>query len=109
MDQLGEFWQEIILLGEEHNVNPIMFAVLYLVSIPPYLFSIAWVVRNFRKGASVVFPIISTLVFFVLPSMYIAVFGRNVAWWVYAIIALLLIYGGFSAVRSVRKKISGSI
>jgi len=99
-------WIYIKELGEAHNVNPILFGVLYIGSIPPYVASMGWIVRNYRKNRPVALPILSTLFFFILPSMYIAVFGVDVAWWVYAIIAFLLIYGGFTAVSKVRKRIS---
>lgn len=101
-------WIYIKNLGAAHNVNPVLFGILYLGSIPPYLGSMGWIVRNYRKGISVALPIISTLFFFILPSLYIAIFGKDVAWWVYLIILILLVYGGFTAVNKVRSRISES-
>ena len=89
------------MLGSKHNVNPILFAILYVASILPYMGSMVWVVRNQRKGKSINLPVISTLFFFILPALYVAVFGRNVAWWVYVIIAFLIVYG----ITTVRKKL----
>lgn len=96
-------------LGAEHNVNPILFGILYVASIPPYIGSMGWIVRNYRKKSSLALPIISTLFFFILPASYIAIFGKDVAWWVYAIIAFLLIYGGYTALQTVKKRISQTV
>jgi O-antigen/teichoic acid export membrane protein len=103
---LESTWIYIKDLGAEHNVNPILFGLLYVASIPPYLGSMGWIVRNYRKHKPLALPIISTLFFFILPASYIAIFGKDVAWWVYAIIAFLLIYGGSTALKTVKKRIS---
>jgi len=99
-------WIYIKELGAQHNVNPILFGVLYIGSIPPYLGSMAWIVRNYKRDISIALPVISTLFFFILPALYIAVFGRDVAWWVYIIIVFLLIFGGYTAVKSIRIRLS---
>lgn len=36
-------WIYISELGIEHNVDPIIFGILYVGSIPPYLASMAWI------------------------------------------------------------------
>ncbi len=97
-------WQKITEMGVEHNVDPILFAILYFGSIPPYMGSMFWAVQNHRKNRSVSLPVISTLFFFILPALYVAIFGRNVAWWVYLIIAFLIIYGTYSVRVKLKEK-----
>lgn len=109
MDFLYEFWADIQQKGLEYNVNPLVFAMLYVGSIPPYMASLVWVVKNYRRKKEMVIPIISTLFFFILPALYIVVFGRNVAWWVYGIITLMLIYGGYSGYRKFQSKIDEEV
>ena len=101
----GDTWEYITQIGTEHNVNPVVFAVLYVVTIPTYLGSMAWAVRNKRNGKEITIPVISTLINFILPAMYILIFGRGVAWWVYLIIAFIILYGGFSALRKLNSKL----
>jgi len=60
---LESTWIYIKDLGAEHNVNPILFGLLYVASIPPYLGSMGWIVRNYRKHKPLALPIISTLFF----------------------------------------------
>ncbi|RNC85620.1 MAG: hypothetical protein ED557_02275 [Balneola sp.] len=105
MEYLADLWDKITVLGSEHNVNPILFAILYFASIPPYMGSMVWAVRNNRKGKSINLPVISTLFFFIMPALYVAIFGRNVAWWVYLTIVFLIIY----STHTVRKKITSKL
>ncbi|MEQ9266773.1 MAG: hypothetical protein RLN81_16205 [Balneolaceae bacterium] len=102
---LQDSWVKISELGLEHNVNPIIFAILYVGSIPPYMGSMVWAVRNHRKNKEIALPVISTLFFFILPALYVAVFGRNVAWWVYGIIAFMMIYGTYSVMKKLKSKL----
>ncbi len=102
-------WLHVNELGIKHNVNPIVFGILYIASIPPYVGSMGWIARNYRKQKPVALPIISTLFFFILPASYVAIFGKDVAWWVYLIITFLLIYGGFKAIKTVRERITQSV
>ncbi len=108
MEYLADLWDKIIMLGSKHNVNPILFAILYFASIPPYMGSMVWAVRNHRRGKSINFPVISTLFFFIMPALYVAVFGRNVAWWVYVIIAFLIIYSTYTVRKKIRSKLEES-
>ncbi len=106
---LEAVWIYIKDLGAEHNVDPVVFGILYVGSIPPYIASMGWIARNFRRKRPIALPIVSTMFFFILPASYISIFGKNVAWWVYAIIAFLLFYGGFQAIQTVKKRISQSV
>ena len=107
-DWIISIWDSVKVLGEEHNVNPILFAILYVGSIPPYLGSMAWIVRNHRQQKDINFPVISTLFFFILPALYVLIFGRNVAWWVYVILVLLIAYSLFTLSKKIRNEVSDS-
>lgn len=108
MEFLQNLWQSITELGVKHNVDPILFAILYFESIPPYMGSMVWAVRNHRRKKGITVPIISTLFFFILPALYVAIFGRDVAWWVYAIIAFMVIYGSYSVVVKLKARFEES-
>lgn len=105
MELLNDFWIKITEMGLEHNVNPILFAILYIGTIPPYMGSMVWAVKNHRSKKGIALPLISTMFFFILPAMYVAVFGRNVAWWVYAIIFFMVVYGSYSAYKKFKSKL----
>lgn len=102
-------WVSITELGSKHNVDPVLFAILYIGTIPPYLGSLAIAIRNHRKGKSIVLPILSTVFFFIFPAVYVAVFGKDVAWWIYLIIAFMVGYGGYNIFLKFRSRVEISI
>tara|TARA_R110000868_G_scaffold304437_17_gene565276 strand:+ start:4759 stop:5094 length:336 start_codon:yes stop_codon:yes gene_type:complete len=105
MEFIQDLWVKITEMGVEHNVNPILFAILYFGTIPPYMGSMVWAVQNHKKRKPVALPVISTMFFFILPALYIAIYGRNVAWWVYAIIAFMVVYGSISVAKKLKAKL----
>ncbi len=95
-------------LGAAYGVDPIVFGAIYVGAIPFFTASVAWIVRNARRGASVVVPALAAGFFFVSAYLYLLVVGRNVPAWVYAFVAVLVIGGAWSTVRSVRAKVAAA-
>jgi len=50
-------------LGEAYGVNPFIFGGIYIGAIPFFTLSIGWLVRNYRKGKSIVLPAMSAMFF----------------------------------------------
>ena len=93
-------------LGAEYGVDPLIFGAIYVGAIPLFTASVAWLVRNARRGRSVVVPALMAGFFFVSAYLYLIVAGENVPWWVYAFVAVLVVGGAVSTVRSVRRKVA---
>lgn len=93
-------------LGADYGVNPYIFGAIYVGAIPLFTASVAWLVRNARRGRSVAVPALAAGFFFVSAYLYLIVAGRNVPIWVYAFVALLVVGGAWSTVRSVRTKVA---
>ncbi len=93
-------------LGEQYNVNPLIFGAIYIGAIPFFSLSIAWLVRNHRKHKSTALPILSAGFCFISAYLYLLIAGRNVPLWVYAVVAALIIFGVVSTIRKVRGQIS---
>jgi hypothetical protein len=92
-------------LGEQYNVNPLIFGGIYVGAIPFFTVSVAWIVRNCRSGKSVVLPIFLAGFFFVSAYLYLIVVGRNVPLWAYGFVLALIAVGAISTVKKVRKKV----
>lgn len=92
-------------LGSKYGVNPLIFGAIYIGAIPFFSASIAWLIRNFRHGKSIVLPAISALLFFISAYIYLIIAGKNVPLWVYAVVVLLVVFGAYSTIKKVRKKI----
>ena len=95
-------------LGEQYGVNPLLFGAIYVGAIPFFSLSVAWLVRNARRGKSVAVPALAAGFFFISAYLYLIVAGQNVPWWVYAFVAALVIGGAWSTVRSVRQKVAAA-
>ncbi len=92
-------------LGAEYGVDPVVFGAIYVGAIPFFFASLAWLGRNVRRGRSPVLPILAAGLCFVSAYLYLIVAGRNVPAWVYGFVALLVAFGAWSTVRSIRRTI----
>jgi len=93
-------------LGAEYGVNPFIFGAIYVGAIPFFSASIGWLIRNYRKGRSIVLPALSAMFFFISAYLYLMFAGKNVSWWVYGAVVLLILVGAYSTITKVRRRIS---
>jgi fatty acid desaturase len=89
---------------DQYGVNPAIFLVIYLISVPFFYYSLFRVVQALarKRGKEAVVWDAVFLCATIAPFMYVLFFGRNLPWWVYGIIALLMGYGIFSLIRKLR-------
>lgn len=92
-------------LGENYGVNPIIFGTIYVGAIPFFTISVAWLVRNYKTDKSIIAPVLSAGFFFVSAYLYLIIAGRNVPYWVYIFVILLLVGGGISTYKKIQSKI----
>lgn len=91
-------------LGAAYGVDPVVFGAIYVGAIPFFSASLAWVVRNRRRGQGIAVPALAASFFFVSAYLYLAVAGENVPVWVWIVVAAMLAGGAVSAVRKVRTR-----
>lgn len=96
-------------LGEAYGVNPIIFGAIYVGAIPFFTLSIAWLVRNYRRGLSIVLPVFSATFFFISAYLYLMIAGENVPWWIYAVVAAMVVYGAWSTYKKVNMQIKDDV
>jgi hypothetical protein len=103
LEKAGGIMQEA---RERYHVNPVVFLVLYLVSGPIWYYSIYRSIRAIAKRNTKELMLWSTicLVTTVDPFLYVLIFGRNMPWWIYIIIGVLVAQGVFTLVRRLVKK-----
>jgi len=103
-------WEAIqnwfLSLGADYGVNPFIFGAIYIGAIPFFSISIGWLIRNYRKGKSIVLPALSAMFFFISAYIYLIFAGKNVPWWVYGVVVLLVVVGAYSTLKKVRKQIN---
>lgn len=109
-------WFDRVVLGavremmraarETYGVDPVAFIVIYLASAPFFYYSIFRMVRSLalRRQQGIITWSMMFLAATAAPFIYVLIFGRNLPWWVYVVIGLLLAQGVYSLVRRLRKK-----
>jgi hypothetical protein len=91
---------------DEYGVNPIIFIVIYLGCAPFWYLSLFRTLRAAAAKRANELMLWSTVFLgtSVAPFVYVLLFGRNLPWWVYAIIAALVIEAVISLVRKLRER-----
>jgi hypothetical protein len=91
-----------------YSVDPVLFFVLMTACAPVFYYSIYRMVRAIaaRQKAKVNLWSMVFLISTVLPYVYVLFFGRNLPWWVYLIVAVLMAQSGYAIVM--RRKEKGS-
>lgn len=106
MTELFEFAKTWFLgLGEKYGVNPLVFGSIYIGAIPFFTLSLAWVAKNYRDNKSVILPSFCATGCFISAYLYLIIVGKNVPWWVYGVVILMIAYGAYSTYRKVRVRI----
>lgn len=103
------FWEALqnwfLSLGAEYNVSPLVFGAIYVGTIPLFWLAVGQIVRNFRAGKSIVLPSLFAAACSLSSYVYVIFAGRNIPAWIYAAIVLLAVFGAYSAIKNIRRKI----
>lgn len=103
--------EELIQTSRDtYGVNPVVFVGIYLVCVPIFYYSLFRTFRALAKklGKEVMLWSAIFLCTNVLPFVYVLFFGRNIPWWVYGIIAILIGQGVLSLVMKLRREAARS-
>ena len=95
-------------LGAEYGVNPLVFGLIYVGAIPFFTASIAWLVRNLRRGRPIALPAMCASFCFVSAYLYLAVAGKNIPSWIWVFIGGMVLFGVFSTIRQVKTRLNQS-
>lgn len=104
---MSEWFEGIMALGAGYGVNPLIFAGIYVGAIPFFVFFTGLAVKRQRAGRPVVLPVMAAGLCFVSAYLYLAIAGRGIPLWVWAVLGLVIAYGAWSAVASYRRKLRG--
>ncbi|MVN90022.1 hypothetical protein [Mucilaginibacter aquatilis] len=104
MDYLIELKNWLFSLGEEHGVNPLFLACLYLTSKVFFFSLLGWVLKNLRDKKPITLPLLFACLCFSVPYVYIIIFGYNISIWIYLFIACVFSYGAFTIWKKVTTK-----
>ena len=108
---LSQLEQIMQMARDNYGVNPIIFLILYLICVPIFYYSLMRTLRSLAQK-SVTEAMVWSAIFLatiVTPFVYVIFFGRNIPWWVYGVIALLIAQGVGSFVLKLRSKPANTV
>ena len=96
---------------ETYGVDPVVFIVIYLACAPVWYFSLFRTLRALatKRMNEVMLWSAVFLGTTVAPFLYVLLFGHNIPWWVYALIAVLIGQGVFTLVQKLRQPADGPV
>jgi hypothetical protein len=103
-----EWWEAFkewfLSLGGKYNVNPYIFGGIYVGAIPFFFFSLYLTVKNIKNKKSILLPVLFTGFFFLSAYLYLIIVGKNIPLWVYLVIGIMVVYGGYSMIQKIRAR-----
>jgi fatty acid desaturase len=103
---LGTIREVMRVARENYGVDPVVFLVIYLGCVPIFYYSIFRMLRALARRQQQEI-LIWSMVFLgatAAPFLYVLVFGRNMPWWVYVVIAVLIGQGVYTLIRRLTQK-----
>ena len=83
-----------------YGVNPLVFLALMTFCAPVFYYSIYRIVRAVaaKQAAQLNLWTMIFLLATLLPYLYVLLFGHNLPWWVYLIVAALMAQGAYTVI-----------
>jgi hypothetical protein len=91
---------------ETYGVDPVVFLVITTVNAPFFYYTAFRLVRAAAKRDTAHLPLWAMLFLtaVVVPYVYVLFWGRNLPWYVYAAMGLLVAQGVWTLVKRLRKR-----
>jgi hypothetical protein len=106
------WWESIkkyyITLGERYEVDPLLFVGIHVVATPLFAAAVWWIIYNYKKKRSIVLPCIVAAFIFNAANIYLIIWGKNLPWWIYAIVATTTLISTYFTVKKIRKKMAAA-
>ncbi|MFM9908074.1 MAG: hypothetical protein ACKVOW_01925 [Chitinophagaceae bacterium] len=95
-----------ITLGNNYEVDPLLFLGIHIVATPLFFLAVAWLIKNFKSKKPLGLPIFLAVLIFNAANIYLVLFGRNIPWFIYAILGLTTVISGYFSYKKILKKIN---
>ena len=88
-------------LAANYHVDPIIFMCIHLIGTPLFIASIGWLIQNYRQKKSLVLPVLVSLIIYNVGNVYLIVWGKNIGWYIYAIIGATTAISGYFSYKKI--------
>ena len=93
-------------LAVNYHVDPILFMCIHLIGTPLFIISIGWLIRNYKQKKSLFLPVLVSLFVYNVGNVYLIIYGKNIGWYIYVLIAATTIISGYFTYKKVRVNMS---
>ncbi len=89
-----------------YGVDPIIFVIISTIASPAFYYGLYRLIRAVVKRNGRDITLWGTVFgcAFIAPYVYVLFFGRNLPWWAYVVVGLLVAQGVYSLVRKIRSR-----
>lgn len=105
-----DWWQKIIdyyaMIGEKYNVDPIIFVGIHVVATPLFAGAVWWIIYNKKKKRSILLPSLLAIFIFNAASIYLIILGRDIPFYIYAIVGVSAAFSGYFTFRKIKRRIA---
>lgn len=95
-------------IGINYHVNPAIFVGIHAIATPLFILSVSWLISRYRKKKDIVFPAIVTVFIFNAANIYLVIFGKNIPWYIYLILAITTLGSGYFSYLKIKKRMRKS-
>jgi len=92
-------------VARAHDVSPLLFVLIYVVSTGPFLLVTGWLFHHIRRERPLEVLVLLWALFYSAPYIYILIAGRDLPVWVYVVVAGLIIGGLTLAWRGLMRRL----
>lgn len=96
------FYNWFMNLGSNYGVNPVIFGLIYVGTIPIFLIFMAWGIKNIKNKTSPLFPFFICIICAISSYVYLILAGKNVSFWIYLIVSLMILYSIYSVINKIK-------
>ena len=93
-------------LGEKYSVDPIIFVGIHVIATPLFAAAVAWLIYNHKKKKSIVLASVVAAFIFNAANIYLIAVGKNIPWWIYAIVGVTTLISTYVTLKKIKKRIT---
>jgi hypothetical protein len=103
------WWDAIVTyyktIGERYNVDPVVFVGIHIIATPLFAAAVWWIVYNYKKSKPMTIPIMVATLIFNAANIYLIAAGKNIPWWIYAIIGTTTLVSSWFTIRKIKQRL----
>ena len=100
--ELFKVW--FLSLGAKYNVNPYIFGGINICAIPFFSLFLYQTVKRIRNKKPFVLPALLAGFFYISGYLYLIIVGKNIPFWVYIFIIIIVACGIYSTLKKMKAK-----